>query len=237
MPKAPRESGSEHRSRRDPESRGRAAMAPSRVAPPLEELCVRSAIDNLDFIGDVGHTDANLLKIILPHCTAEQLQKIEDTTKVKGRDLSPITNELWLRHYSRKFGDENVQTVMDRMKKTNKFFKWKALYQAKLREQDDVEKKCVERLRELYKESSEKKDSRKLQQIELMPPPTKKRNFGSSGGGGSSGRFGGGSSSRFGKASDPAPKGRLMKKARMEYAASHEAKRLQQVRKNPPGRR
>ncbi|KAL2634840.1 hypothetical protein R1flu_006319 [Riccia fluitans] len=40
--------------------------------PALEELGIRSAIDNLDHIRDVTHTDARLLKIILPHCTLGQ---------------------------------------------------------------------------------------------------------------------------------------------------------------------
>lgn len=48
----------------------------------LLELCVRSAIDNLQYISDVGETDIQLLKRILPHCNAEQLNHIESSTKV-----------------------------------------------------------------------------------------------------------------------------------------------------------
>ncbi|KAL2610202.1 hypothetical protein R1flu_028775 [Riccia fluitans] len=234
MPKPGRDLSERRTHKRDDLMPRKSVTNSGNKPPALEELCIRSAIDNLDHIKDVGHTDARLLKIILPHCTPEQLLKIEEYTK--SRDLSPITNELWLGHYSRKFGEDNLKTVQERMKKTKKLFKWKALYQAKLREQDDVEKKCVERLRELYKESSEKKDSRKLQQIELMPPPGRKRTFGSMGGGGSSGRFGGGSSSRFTKP-DVGSKGRLMKKARAEFVASNQAKKLSQVRKPPGARR
>ncbi|KAL3678322.1 hypothetical protein R1sor_021278 [Riccia sorocarpa] len=228
MPKPSKDLSERRTHKRDDLVPRKSAKLSGNKPPALEELCIRSAIDNLDHIRDVGHTDTRLLKVILPHCTPEQLLKIEENTK--GRDLSQITNELWLGHYSRKFGEDNVRTVQERMRKTNKIFKWKALYQAKLREQDDVEKKCVQRLRELYKESSEKKDSRKLQQIELMPPPGRKRTFSSVGGGSSSGRFGGGSSGRFGKP-DAGAKGRLMKKARAEFVASNQAKKFSQVRK------
>lgn len=46
---------------------------------------MRKAIDNLQYIGDVGETDIQLLKRILPHCTAEQLNHIETSTKVRLR--------------------------------------------------------------------------------------------------------------------------------------------------------
>jgi hypothetical protein len=48
----------------------------------LVELCVRSAIDNLSHLGDVGHTDMRLLEVILPHCDADQLLHVETSTKV-----------------------------------------------------------------------------------------------------------------------------------------------------------
>lgn len=54
----------------------------------LLELSVRKAIDNLQYIGDVGETDIQLLKRILPHCTAEQLGHIETSTKVCLRNQS-----------------------------------------------------------------------------------------------------------------------------------------------------
>ncbi|CAM6123417.1 unnamed protein product [Calypogeia fissa] len=194
----------------------------------LEELCVRTAIDNLDFIGDVGGLDSQFLKIILPHCTAEQLLNIEEATK--DRDLSPITNELWKKCYVRKFGEENVKMVMSKMKAKNKFFKWKALYQAKLREQDELEKQCVKSLTEKYKAAGEQKASRQLQQIDLVPPSSKKRQLGSVG-----------STARFGQSSSTSSnsRGRLMKKARQEFAATVDAKRIAAARKKPvlPGRR
>lgn len=49
----------------------------------LLELCVRSALDNLQYLGDVGETDIQLLKRILPHCNAEQLNHIESSSTVR----------------------------------------------------------------------------------------------------------------------------------------------------------
>jgi hypothetical protein len=48
---------------------------------------------------------------------------------VQGRDLSPITDELWLKCYSRKFGNDAVEMVKRRMADRKCKFKWKQLYQ------------------------------------------------------------------------------------------------------------
>lgn len=55
---------------------------PIRRIPTLVDLCVQKAIDNVRYIGDVGATDTILLERFLPHCTAEQLMHIEDSTEV-----------------------------------------------------------------------------------------------------------------------------------------------------------
>ncbi|KAI5074106.1 hypothetical protein GOP47_0010067 [Adiantum capillus-veneris] len=123
----------------------------------------------------------------------------------KGRDLSSITNELWRKFYSRKFGPESTNLVMERMKKKKVSFRWHLLYQAKLREQEEVQKKCVDRLKQLYKEADIQKQSRQTQLCTKVPPSTKRKNF----------QSGGGSSSQFNHI-----KGRLMKKSRIEFAAS-----------------
>lgn len=174
--------------------------------PSLEDLCVQSAIDNLQHLGDVGQTDLSLLAKILPHCTPEQLHRIE--TSSGRRDLSSITNELWCKFYTRKFGPENVNLVLERMKKKKVSFKWHLLYQAKIREQEEVQKKCVDRLKQLYMKADIQKQSRQTQMCTKVPP-SKKRRFES----------GGGSTNQFSHI-----KGRLMKKARMEFAASNEAR-------------
>jgi elongin-A len=108
---------------------------------------VRSAIDNLQYLGDVGETDIQLLKRILPHCNAEQLNRIETSTK--GRDLSPVTDELWRKCYGRTFGNDAVAMVRERMSNRGIKFKWRQLYQAKVREQEELQKKGVNRLKDL----------------------------------------------------------------------------------------
>ena len=55
--------------------------------PTLLELCIQTAIDNVRYIGDVGETDIYLLKDILPHCTADQLMHIENSSEVSYKSL------------------------------------------------------------------------------------------------------------------------------------------------------
>lgn len=56
--------------------------------PSLVDLCVKTAIDNLRYLGDVGETDSDLLERILPHCTLDQLQHVEKCTQVRMAPLS-----------------------------------------------------------------------------------------------------------------------------------------------------
>lgn len=51
--------------------------------PSLLELCVQTAIDNVRYLGDVGGIDTQLLERILPHCSADQLKHIEDSSEVR----------------------------------------------------------------------------------------------------------------------------------------------------------
>eukprot|EP00850_Spirogloea_muscicola_P008512 SM000045S16257 [mRNA] locus=s45:530138:531920:+ [translate_table: standard] len=181
------------------------------AAPPrggllaLQELCKRALIDNLDAIGDVGDTDAALLAAILVHCTADQLAAIEDATA--GRDLSPVTNELWRHCYRRRFGADAAQRVAERMQRRGVFFRWRTLHDAKIKEQEESQRQCASRLRELYLEAENYKQSRRIQLCTLRPPGTRKRPaaVGVRAGSACGGQGGG---------------GRLMKKARQEYAQS-----------------
>ncbi|KAL3687433.1 hypothetical protein R1sor_013742 [Riccia sorocarpa] len=171
-------------------------------------------------------------------CTPDQLLKVEENTE--EFDLTPITNDMWLHHYSSRFGEESTKVVQERTKKTwvfkwndkqaikwtfkftNENFKWKTLYQAKVRQQNDT----AELLRDLYKQASEKKNSRKLQRIEVVTPPEKKRMTGFNGEARCLGRSGGGTSSRFSKPNNIGScKGRLMKKSRAEFLASIRAEK------------
>lgn len=60
------------------------------IVPSLVDLCVKTAIDNVEYLGDVGVTDSKFLIQILPHCTVDQLKYIEDSTEV--RESSPRVN-------------------------------------------------------------------------------------------------------------------------------------------------
>ncbi|KAK6919674.1 hypothetical protein RJ641_015578 [Dillenia turbinata] len=48
-------------------------MMMKKVAPSLVELCIRTAIDDVRYLGDVGE---------IPHCTVDQLMHIENSTRV-----------------------------------------------------------------------------------------------------------------------------------------------------------
>ncbi|GJN12345.1 hypothetical protein PR202_ga30615 [Eleusine coracana subsp. coracana] len=77
----------------------------------LVELCVRRVIDNLRYVGSVDGVEMELLKRILPHCTQEQLTRIESRTQM---DLSSITDPLWKLFYQRQFGEEHTKDVTSR---------------------------------------------------------------------------------------------------------------------------
>ncbi|EFJ06298.1 hypothetical protein SELMODRAFT_440234 [Selaginella moellendorffii] len=182
-------------------------------APSLQELCIHTAIDNLHRFGDVGDTDLDLLRIILPHCTTDQLRHIENCSK--DRDLAPVTNELWKKCYGRDFGPHSLELVESKLKHASKSqFKWRDLYEAKLKHREEKQQKGVELLQRLHMEEESKKQSRQLKRC-YKSPPEPKRSFGS---GGSSGAFSN-------------VKGRLMRKARVEHAASREAKMMASIRK------
>lgn len=61
-------------------------MMMRRKTPSLVDLCIRTAIDNVRYLGDVGETDIELLSHILPHCTVDQLRHIEKCTEVRQLD-------------------------------------------------------------------------------------------------------------------------------------------------------
>ncbi|KAJ0051911.1 hypothetical protein Pint_02616 [Pistacia integerrima] len=102
-------------------------IRPFREAPSLVDLCVKIAIDNVRYLGDVGETDLHLLKRILPHCTKDQLIHVEDSTV--GRDLSPVTDVLWMQFYKKDFGEKSFNIVVERMKENKVTFGWKQLYE------------------------------------------------------------------------------------------------------------
>ncbi|XP_042489680.1 uncharacterized protein LOC122069681 [Macadamia integrifolia] len=175
-----------------------------RKAPSLVELCIQTAIDNVRYIGDVGETDIYLLKDVLPHCTVDQLMHIENSTV--GRDLSPVTDNLWKKFYEKQFGTKSTDIVIERMKQKKLSFKWKQLYEAKQKDWDEAQKKSIDRFKERYEKETVKKQSKQIQICTKVPPSSSKRSF-----------FGGPGSCN-------GAKGSLMKKARMEFLNSHEVR-------------
>ncbi|TXG55720.1 hypothetical protein EZV62_020976 [Acer yangbiense] len=117
-------------------------------APSLVDLCVETAIDNVRYLGDVGETDLHLLDRILSHCTFDQLMHVENSTK--GRDLTPVTDKLWKKFYKKEFGEKSLNVVIERMKEKKVTFRWKQLYEAKVEDLNEAEKKTSDRLKKLY---------------------------------------------------------------------------------------
>ncbi|MBA0683221.1 hypothetical protein Goari_024893 [Gossypium aridum] len=130
-------------------SRNIADKSETRKTPSLVDLCVRTVIDNVRYLGDVGETDSHLLERILPHCTVDQLLHVETSTK--GRDLSSVTDKLWKNFYELQFGRESMKIVIERMKLKKVSFRWRQLYEAKLKDVQEAENKAIDRLKQLYK--------------------------------------------------------------------------------------
>ncbi|XP_062151188.1 uncharacterized protein LOC133859696 [Alnus glutinosa] len=187
-----------------------------KLLPSLVDLCIKTAIDNVRYLGDVGETDINLLDRILPHCTVDQLMHIEKCSE--GRDLSPVTDKLWKKFYEKEFGTKNTEQVVERMRKSLKSFKWIQLYEAKLEDIDEHEKKAVARLKQLYKKEDARKQSRQVQLCTKVPPSKNKRSFyGGSGHGHNVSNL----------------KSNLMKKSKIDFLNSHEMKNLAAMKKKP----
>ncbi|PSS05615.1 Elongin-A like [Actinidia chinensis var. chinensis] len=200
-------------------------MMMRRKAPSLVDLCVQMAVDNVRYLGDLGETDLHLLDRILPHCTVDQLRHIEDSTE--GRDLSPVTDKLWKNFYELQFGAKSANLVIDRMKKKKVSFKWKKLYEAKLKDLDECQQKSFDRIKELYKKEDALieismhlthagKQSRQVRLCTKVPPSSNKRSF-----------YGGGPGGGISNT-----KSNIMKKAKVQFLNSHEMKNLAAMKKN-----
>ncbi|KAL4352409.1 hypothetical protein GQ457_06G042630 [Hibiscus cannabinus] len=184
-----------------------------RRPPSLVDLCVRTAIDNVRYLGDVGETDTHLLERILPHCTVDQLLHVEKSTR--ERDLTPVTDKLWKNFYELQFGRESMKVVIERMKLKKVSFRWRQLYEAKLKDVKDAENKAIDRLRQLYKKEDARKQSRQVQLCTKVPPSSKRSFFSGSGPGCS---FSNGKSN-------------IMKKAKIDFMKSQEVKNLAAIKK------
>ncbi|XP_010524075.1 PREDICTED: elongin-A-like [Tarenaya hassleriana] len=177
-----------------------------RKPPSLVELCIMTAIDNVRFIGYVGGLDFQLLDQILQHCTVEQLMHVEDCTA--DTDLSPITNKLWKRFYEKQFGYQKMNVVIERMKRNRVTFKWRHLYEAKLKDVEQDEERAADRLKQLYEKEVAKKQNRKTKLCAKVPPGNKR------------GFWGGPGHNLSGVKSN------IMKKAKLDLLKSQEMKNL-----------
>ncbi|KAL8151127.1 hypothetical protein V2J09_020935 [Rumex salicifolius] len=129
-------------------------------SPSLVDLCVQTAIDNIQYLGNVGEVETHLLDRILPHCTIEQLMHIENETE--GRDLCQATDKLWKKFYEAIFGTQHTSDVVEKMKLCKRKFLWRQLYQAKLMVQREPKKPFLERLMQLHKKEDERRQQLRI---------------------------------------------------------------------------
>uniref|UniRef100_A0ACD6A1R2 Uncharacterized protein n=1 Tax=Avena sativa TaxID=4498 RepID=A0ACD6A1R2_AVESA len=170
----------------------------ARTPPSLLELCVRNVIDNLRYVGSMDGVEMQLLKRIMPHCTLDQLTRIESRTEM---DISPVTDVLWKRFYQQQFGEENLNLVIKKMKQSGARYKWKELFKAKTEKQKEVEEVMAARLRKKYQAQKAEKECKQIKLCTKVPPSSKRCWFGGSG------------SSSLSNSSYKSP---ILKKARME---------------------
>ncbi|KAK9286026.1 hypothetical protein L1049_025229 [Liquidambar formosana] len=189
-------------------------MILKRGVPSLLDLCIMTAIDNVRYLGDVGETDIDLLGHILPHCNADQLMHVEKCTE--GRDLSPVTDTLWKKFYEIEFGARSTNLVVEKMKQKKVSFKWRLLYEAKLKDVEEVQQRSLDRISQLYKKEDARKQSRQVQLCSKVPPGSKRRFHGGSGAG-----------NNFSNS-----KSNLMKKSKIDYLNSQEVRNLAAMKKN-----
>jgi len=182
----------------------------------LLELCVRKVIDNLRYVGSMDGVEMQLLKRILPHCTMEQLTRIESRTEM---DISPVTDVLWKRFYQQQFGEDNTNLVVKKMKQSGARYKWKDLFKAKTEKQKEAEEIMGDRLRKKYQAQKAERESKQVKLCTKVPPRSKRCWFGGSG------------SSNLSNSSYKSP---MLKKARMEVDSR--AKMQATIQKNTVAR-
>ncbi|KAF7815763.1 transcription elongation factor B polypeptide 3 [Senna tora] len=190
-------------------------MSVRKKVPSLVDLCVQKTIDNVRYLGDVGETDAHLLERILPHCTVDQLMHVEKSTE--GRDLSPVTDKLWKIFFEKQFGTNSTNQVIKRMRDKKVSYKWIQLYEAKLKEVAEAEKKSFDRIRQLYKKEVDRRQSKQVRLCTKVPPSSKRKFWADGGSGYNVSNV----------------KSNIMKKSRIEYLKSPEVRNLAAIRKKP----
>ncbi|CAI5473050.1 unnamed protein product [Closterium sp. Yama58-4] len=185
----------------------------------LATLCVLSLIDHRGLLGYLGDMDLSLLRPVFEHCTADQLDQIENENK--DRDFSPFTDDLWERCYERRYGIDGVQQVQDRMRQAKVLYPWRQLYHARQQADDRTQQKCVSRLKELYHKAEEVKKQRQLRVLEKPRLSVTRRRMFSSAPSSQAAAW-------ANKAGSP-----MLKKARLTYANSVQARLVSDIKKKP----
>lgn len=143
------------------------------MALPDTTGSLQHAIDNVHTLGDVGGMSELRLRKILPHASAEQLVHIE--TCSKERDLTPITDPLWQRHFARRFGEHKAKLLQKQTPQGDPPHIWRSLYEEKVAEEEKLQVEGVERLKDLYHRQDAAKASRKIQCTEKMAPEASRK--------------------------------------------------------------
>ncbi|XP_045824806.1 uncharacterized protein LOC123917190 [Trifolium pratense] len=183
-------------------------------APSLVDLCVQKAIDKVRYLGNVGPVDHHLLERILPHCTLDQLMRVEKASK--GTDLSPVTDKLWKKFFEKQFGIDCTNEAIKNMSKKRVSFRWLQLYEAKVKDIAQAEKELVDKIKRKYKEADAKKQSRQVKICTKTPPSSKRRFWGDNGPGYNVSNV----------------KSNIMKKSKIEFLKCREVKNIAAINKN-----
>ena len=150
-----------------------------------QSLAPEKLIDKLTHAAHVGDNrgleifaacDDEILKQVLPHCTVDQLKYVEKCLKSKGRDLGPATDKLWKKFYERKFGVQSANVVAQRMKERKVWYKWVALYEAKLKEVSEKANRAIERVGKLYEKEKSANKARQVKVITVVSNNKKNNN-------------------------------------------------------------
>nr|XP_023889513.1 uncharacterized protein LOC112001567 [Quercus suber] len=139
---------------------------------------------------------------------AAHLKYVEKCLKSKGRDLGPVTDKLWKKFYERKFGVQSANVVAQRMKERKVWYKWVALYEAKLKEASEKANRAIERVAKLYEKEKEHKQSRQVKVITVVSNNNKRL---------------------YTSEAPNLIRGNLLKKARKEFLNCLEVKNLQAI--------
>lgn len=93
---------------------------------PLIRWCILSDVQRQEiFFSEFPPLCGFILQITLFDC----IECFSYTYLLQGRDLSPVTNQLWKTFFELDFGAHSLNVVVERMKKEKVKFPWRKLYE------------------------------------------------------------------------------------------------------------